>query len=168
MLRITVTETATEQRWTLEGRLVGPWVGELRTYWKKRHRAQNGRGCTVDLSGVTFIDKGGQRLLRRMSKEDTQFICTGLYIKHVVEQLKSSGRRSLFKVISCLIGALLGGVIVSLYGAQASPEDTSTNGRRGSTALLNTTIQSEGVTAARVLLEIKKGARPCQLNFKAE
>src|SRR5271170_5824353 len=31
MLRVTVAETATEQRWTLEGRLVGPWVGELRT-----------------------------------------------------------------------------------------------------------------------------------------
>lgn len=54
MLRITVVETTTEQRWTLEGRLVGPWVQELKICWKNRHRAQNGRGCTVGPSVATF------------------------------------------------------------------------------------------------------------------
>src|SRR5580704_19762995 len=98
MLRITVAETATEQRWTLEGRLVGPYVGELRTRWKERHRAQNGRRCTVDLSGVTFIDKSGQRLLRIMSKEATQFIATSIYIKRVLDQGKPSRKRGLLKV----------------------------------------------------------------------
>ena len=38
MLRITVAQTATKQGWTLEGRLVGPWVGELRTRSNQRHR----------------------------------------------------------------------------------------------------------------------------------
>jgi ABC-type transporter Mla MlaB component len=112
MLRITIAEMATEQRWTLEGGLVGPWVGELRTCWKKRHRAQNGRTCTLDLRGVTFIDKGGQRLLQTMSKEGTQFIATGMYIKYVLDQLKPNGKRGLLKVLSCLFGALLGAVIV--------------------------------------------------------
>src|SRR5258708_3109135 len=74
MLRITITEMATEQRWTLEGRLVQPWVGELRENWKKRHRPQNGRTCTVDLSQITCIDNSGLRLLRTMSKEDTHFV----------------------------------------------------------------------------------------------
>ncbi len=64
MLRITITEMATEQRWTLEGRLVQPWVGELGANWKKRHRPQNGRTCTVDLSQITCIDNSGLRLLR--------------------------------------------------------------------------------------------------------
>jgi ABC-type transporter Mla MlaB component len=98
MLRITVAEMATEQRWTLEGRLVGPWVGELRTRWKERHRAQNGRTCTVDLSAVTFIDTGGRRLLRIMSKDATQFIATSIYIKRVLDQWEPSGRRSLRKL----------------------------------------------------------------------
>src|SRR6266403_2294769 len=111
MLRITISETATEQRWTLEGRLVEPWVGELRTSWKERHRAQNGRACTIDLSEVTFIDKGGQRLLRTMSKEGPHFIATGIYIKRVLDQLKPKGKRGLLKMISCLFAALLGGVI---------------------------------------------------------
>jgi hypothetical protein len=148
MLRITVAETATEQRWTLEGRLVGPWVGELRTCWKKRHRSQNGRACTVDLSGVTFIDKRGQRLLRTMSEEDTQFICTGMYIKHVLDQLKPSGKRGLLKVISCLFAALLGGVIVPSCYPQASQERPRANAVRGSTGTLNSANQREGITAA--------------------
>src|ERR1700680_3952831 len=35
MLRITTAETATEQSWTLEGRLARPWVVELKTSWQK-------------------------------------------------------------------------------------------------------------------------------------
>ena len=124
MLRITVAETATEQRWTLEGRLVGPWVGELRTRWKERHRAQNGRTCTVDLSAVTFIDKGGRRLLRIMSKEATQFIATSIYIKRVLDQRKPSGTHGLLKVICCFLGALLRRVIAPLSRMQAGREPT--------------------------------------------
>lgn len=157
MLRITIAEMVTEQRWTLEGRLVGPWVGELKTCWKKRHRAQNGRTCTVDLSGVTFIDKGGQKLLRTMSKEGTQFIATGMYIKHVLDQLKPNGKRDLFKVISCLFGALLGGVIAPLFCMQASPERFNT--LRGSTVALNSTNQPEGITLASPFQKLKKEER---------
>jgi len=124
MLRITVAETATEQRWTLEGRLVEPWVGELGTRWKERRRAQNGRTCTVDLSAVTFIDKGGQRLLRIMSKEATQFIATNIYIKRVLNQWEPSGKRGLRKVIYRLFGALLGGVVAPLSRMQASRKST--------------------------------------------
>jgi hypothetical protein len=63
---------------------------------------QNGRTCTVDLSAVTFIDRGGQRLLRAMSKEGPQFIATGTYIQRVLDQLKPNGKRSLLRLISCL------------------------------------------------------------------
>jgi hypothetical protein len=82
--------------------LVGPWVAEVRTSWKHRHRPQNGRTCTVDFSAITFIDKRGERLLRAMSKECTQFVATGSYGKHILEQLKPNGKRGLLKLISCL------------------------------------------------------------------
>jgi hypothetical protein len=157
MLRITIAETATEQRWTLEGRLVQPWVGELRTCWKKRHRSQNGRGCTVDLSGVTFIDKGGQRLLRTISKEGAQFISTGMYIKHVLDQLKPSGKRGLLKVISCLFGALL--VVESSFPCTACKRARNapkTNAVQGPIAALNSTTQRQGVTAGSFFLKLRK------------
>jgi len=86
VLRITIDETTTEKRWILQGRLVGLWVIELRRTWKKAHRPDNNRKCVVDLSDVTFIDEKGVRLLRAMSKQGAQFVATGIYIKHVLQQ----------------------------------------------------------------------------------
>ena len=130
MLRITIAETVTEQRWTLEGLLAQPWVGELRTCWKKRHRAQNGRGCTVDLSEVTFIDNSGLRLLRTMSKEGTHFIATGIYTKHVLEHLKAGIRRGLVIWLLCLFAASLPSVVACPPSTQANQELGETNKRQ--------------------------------------
>ena len=95
MLKITITETETETQWILQGKLVGPWVGELRSCWKKRRRTQTGKGCAVDLNDVTSIDKSGERLLRAMSKEGAQLIANGIYTKHLLDKLKTTGKRDL-------------------------------------------------------------------------
>jgi anti-anti-sigma regulatory factor len=93
MLKITISETPTEMRWVLQGRLFGPWVSELRANWRTATRTRKGRTCIVDLNDVTFIDKGAEKLLRAMSREGAQFIANGLYIKHVVEGLKANDKR---------------------------------------------------------------------------
>ena len=130
MLRITIAETATEQRWTLEGRLVQPWVGELKTCWKNRHRSQNGRTCTVDLSGVTFIDNSGLRFLRSMSKEGTQFIATGIYTKHVLEQLKAGARLGPFIWFLWLFAPLLASAIACSPSMLEKPEVEKRNAKQ--------------------------------------
>src|SRR6202047_1775698 len=61
-------------------------------------RGADKRACIIDLNGVTFIDKSGERLLRAMSKKGAQLIAEGLYIKHVLEQLKNSCRLRTAKV----------------------------------------------------------------------
>jgi ABC-type transporter Mla MlaB component len=137
MLRITIAETATEQRWTLEGRLAQPWLCELRTCWKNRHRPENGRACTVDLSGVTFIDNGGLRFLRAMSKEGTQFIATGIYTKHVLEQLKAGTRHGPFIWFLCLFAAHLAIVIACSSSMLANPELDKRNATRELRARMN-------------------------------
>ena len=86
MLRITRTETSAEEKWILQGRLVGLWVSELRRCWKKTHSTDNNRTCIVDLNDVTFIDTNGERLLRTMSKQGVQFIASGIYIKHLLQE----------------------------------------------------------------------------------
>jgi hypothetical protein len=90
VLKITTTETPAERRWVVQGRLVGPWVRELRTAWMRTRRSQDKRICIVDLNEVTFIDKGGERLLRAMSKKGVQLVAEGVYVKHVIEQAKNS------------------------------------------------------------------------------
>jgi len=88
MMSITIDETPTEKRWILQGQLVGPWVLELRTSWETAHRDRSGRTCIVDLTDVTFIDKGGERLLRAMSQQAVQFVADRLYIRRLLVQLE--------------------------------------------------------------------------------
>lgn len=88
MLKITVTETATELKWTLQGRLVVPWVRELRKSWNAAHHAREGRKCLVDLNDVTVIDESGEKLLRSMAREGVQFIANGVSNKHFLEELQ--------------------------------------------------------------------------------
>jgi DHA2 family multidrug resistance protein len=40
----------------------------------------------VDLNEVTFTDTNGERLLRRLAKDGAQFIASGIYTKHILEQ----------------------------------------------------------------------------------
>ena len=95
MLRITIAETVSEQRWTLEGRLVQPWISELKTNWARTETARGERKCVVDLTGVTFIDKSGEKALAELSKGGAELLATGCYTRHVVHNIerKKSNRQ---------------------------------------------------------------------------
>ena len=88
MLRITIAETVTEQRWTLEGRLVQPWVSELKSNWARTGTTRRERKCVVDLTGVTFIDKSGEKVLAALFKEGAELIATGTYTEYVVHNIE--------------------------------------------------------------------------------
>ena len=88
MLRITIAETLTEQRWTLEGQLVQPWISELKSTWTRTETARQERRCVVDLTGVTFIDKSGEKALAELSREGAELIATGCYTRHVVHNIE--------------------------------------------------------------------------------
>jgi len=92
MLRITIAETLSEQRWTLEGRLVQPWISELNSCWTRTETARRERKCVVDLTGVTFIDKSGEKMLAALCKEGAELIATGVYTRHVVHKIE--GKKS--------------------------------------------------------------------------
>jgi hypothetical protein len=92
MLKITITNTATEERWTLQGRLVAPWVNELKDSWRRAHRTAQGQRCIVNLDEVTFIDKSGERMLRSMSNQGARFVASDVYVKHVLDRLKDKSK----------------------------------------------------------------------------
>jgi ABC-type transporter Mla MlaB component len=107
VLKITLMETPTENRWILQGQLVGPWVQELRTLWKKKRRAHTGQKCVLDLNDVTFIDKSGETLLRAICKKGAQLVASGVYTKHLVEKVKTKQRLDLRNLPVVLFAALL-------------------------------------------------------------
>ena len=103
MLKISFSETTTEEKWILEGHLSGAWVRELRTSWKKNHQTDKKRACIVDMNEVTFIDKTGERLLLALRNEGAQFILGGCYVRHIVERLKVRRKRKTSKLLASFI-----------------------------------------------------------------
>ena len=99
MLKTTIIEEPLELRWTLQGRLSGPWVAQLKSNWQKSHGKNGHRKCIVDLCGVTFVDLDGERVLAAMMKDGAEFIASGVYTKHVLETLEKRRQRWIRKFI---------------------------------------------------------------------
>jgi len=94
MLRVSYSESTDGQRWTLFGRLMGPWVEELRSCWREgRERAPLAR-AVVDLKDVIFIDEAGADLLRDMLNAGTKCIATGVATKDLLQNLKNHRERT--------------------------------------------------------------------------
>jgi outer membrane protein TolC len=126
MLKISLSETPSEERWIIQGRLTAPWFRELRACWKKEHRRDNQRTCILDLNEITFIDKSGERLLRLLVKEGAQCIATGDYINHVLEQLRTKAKGSVFnRVTGFFFAAAVAAFAVLLGGTGAKAQNTA-------------------------------------------
>ena len=87
MLRITVKESAAEQRWVLQGRLTKNSVPELVSNWQAARDRPSGCNRVVDLNEVTVIDKSGEEVLSMMIDEGARFVASGLYTKHLLQTL---------------------------------------------------------------------------------
>jgi hypothetical protein len=87
MFRVSYSDTANGQHWSLHGRLAGPWVDELRSCWKyARDRAPLAHAI-VDLNEVTFIDQAGETLLAEMRNAGAKLIATGVEHQHLLATL---------------------------------------------------------------------------------
>jgi hypothetical protein len=62
----------------------------------------------VDLKDVTFIDENGEALLSEMRAAGVEFIATGVETKHLLENLKDTGKRAKPRIGSwlCRSGAV--------------------------------------------------------------
>ena len=89
MLRITVTENTSEQRWVLQGRLIESTIDELIGSWRANRRCSPTQRCVVDLNEVTSIDKEGEQVLLTMIKDGAKLVASGLYTKHLLESLST-------------------------------------------------------------------------------
>jgi ABC-type transporter Mla MlaB component len=88
MLRITVVDSPSEEKWILQGQLTGEFASELIANWRVSLDQCSERLRIVDLSDVTQIDRIGEEALCKMMRQHTRFIATGLYTKHLLEELR--------------------------------------------------------------------------------
>jgi len=94
MLKITTHRADDSTRITLEGRLVGPWIGELERCWRESEQSAAGRRLIVDLTGVTFVEQEGKALLTRMYKAGAELLATGCCMRSIVEDAKNQVRQA--------------------------------------------------------------------------
>jgi hypothetical protein len=87
MLRITVENNAKTATVKLEGKLAGPWVGELEQTWALVTATTSSDCVLVDLSGVTFVAADGKEQLKKMSNLGAQFKTSGCLSRSIVEEI---------------------------------------------------------------------------------
>ena len=97
MLKITINDLPDEQRWSLQGQLVGQWAAELKSTWREARHAGDTRRCIVDLIEVTSIDRSGEAVLAEIMSQGAEFIASDVYTKHLLRNLRSELKRSRMK-----------------------------------------------------------------------
>ncbi len=85
VLRISMEQDPGTLSLILEGRLVGPWVDELRRI-SAIHITRN-VPLTIDLEGVTSMDVRGQALLDELRRDGARLRCSDVMNRYLVEQM---------------------------------------------------------------------------------
>jgi anti-anti-sigma regulatory factor len=67
----------------LEGKLLGPWIGELESAYR-RFMVHPNRVC-LDLGGLTFVDAEGARVLKRLMRDGTRVIACSDFVAEMLQ-----------------------------------------------------------------------------------
>lgn len=94
MLKISIVDSHTQRRMVLEGKLIVPWISELRAAWKTASADPQGRELIIDMANVTDISQEGENVLLQMIEEGAKFRCRGVLTKHVVQQLTRRNKKN--------------------------------------------------------------------------
>jgi hypothetical protein len=97
VLKITITDLSDEQRWSLQGQLVGQWAVELQSTWREARHAGDTRKCIVELIEVASIDRTGEVVLAEIMSQGAEFIASDVYTKHLLRNLRSELKRRRMK-----------------------------------------------------------------------
>ena len=93
MLKISIVDNRTQCRLVLEGRLVAPWVAELRTAWRTAKADCDGRELVIDMENVTVVSQEAENTLMQMMNEGARCLSSGVLTRHVLQQLKRRCKR---------------------------------------------------------------------------
>ena len=93
MLKISVAESRSRRRLILDGKLLAPWVTELRTGCETARVDLQHRELIIALKNVIGISEEGEKTHCLSDKRKSQFRC-GVFIQHVLRHLAHKTRRN--------------------------------------------------------------------------
>ena len=88
MLRITVMEQGESTAIRLEGKLVGPWVEELKQCWRMISAGPTNKNLRAELDAVTYVDASGKELLQEMRRAGTKLSGRGVLTSHMLDEIE--------------------------------------------------------------------------------
>ena len=94
MMKISIVDSPTQRRLILEGRLIAPWVVELRTAWNRAKAELDGRELVIDMGNVMVVSQEAENTLLQMMTEGAKFRCSGVLTKHVLQQLMRRSKKN--------------------------------------------------------------------------
>lgn len=94
MLKISVTDKGAQRRLILEGKLIAPWVAELRTACSRAKAELEGRELVIDIENVMVISQEGENALLQLINDGAKFRCRGVLTKHVLQQLARRSKKN--------------------------------------------------------------------------
>ena len=89
VLKVTAREREEPATLKVEGKLCGPWVGELEKTWLRVASEPGHPEVVADLSEVTFIDSKGWELLERMLRQGAELEAHELLPRFVIDEIKT-------------------------------------------------------------------------------
>jgi len=93
MLRITTSVEGSKVILKLEGKLAGPWVEEFERCWMGTASTYKNKRLVVDLTGLSFIDPPGKKVLASAHNQGAKLIGSGLLISSVIEEITGTGNK---------------------------------------------------------------------------
>jgi hypothetical protein len=94
MLKISTIENSSQCRLVLEGKLIEPWAGELRTTCERARAELRGRKLVVDIRYLISISQEGEKVLLELMDNGVMLRGCGVFTKHVLKQLAQRKRRN--------------------------------------------------------------------------
>ena len=99
MLKITITETPSERRIALSGKLIGPSIQELRRVWEQCRSQPSGGRIICDLNNVIHVEEGANSLLTEMMADGTELVSDGGLNGWLIQALKDGKSHVWTKVV---------------------------------------------------------------------
>jgi hypothetical protein len=87
MLRITIHNQPTCLTVQLEGKLAGPWVGELAACWQRTVAEEGKPVDRVDLAALTSLDAAGKELLAGIHARGAELVAADCLMKAAVAEI---------------------------------------------------------------------------------
>jgi hypothetical protein len=95
MLKISLIDGARRRRLILEGKLIAPWVAELRRACEAAKADLRGRELVVEMKHVTTISQEGENVIVDLLNGGIKFRSDGVFTKHVLKHLTRRTSRNL-------------------------------------------------------------------------